>query len=92
MSTISRSSTGIPLQSSGTGSFYQSTIHYPGGGSGPNDAVFVKFNYLGRKLWTTYYGGPDNDEVWSIDYQKNGDNMLAVGRATSDYTSTANFH
>jgi len=46
---------------------------------GYDDGFLVKFNSVGVRLWGTYYGGPDNDESYDVDIDKNN-NIFMVGR------------
>lgn len=56
-----------------TAGSYKSTF------SGYDDAFLVKFNPSGVRLWSTYYGGGDNDAAYNVDIDKNN-NIFMVGR------------
>jgi hypothetical protein len=44
---------------------------YAGGAHG-YDVFLAKFNEDGNQLWSTYYGGSDDDFAWGLDVNKNG--------------------
>ncbi len=52
-------STNFPLLNAGT--FFQATI------AGGNDGFIIKFNNLGLRLWSTYFGGPGSEGIFAND-------------------------
>ncbi len=51
-------------------------------GGGPGDAFLVKFNSSGIRLWSTYYGGANNDIAQSCAVDSSG-NIYLAGRTNS---------
>jgi hypothetical protein len=50
--------------------------------AGNQDAFVAKYDPAGNRLWSTYYGGPDNDRGYSIATDVD-DDVYLVGRTTS---------
>jgi gliding motility-associated-like protein len=69
-------STNFPLQNNNT--YYQSAY-----GGGLNDLFISKIDALGNVLWSTYFGGSDNDSNPSI-VVDNFDNVLLTGQTKSN--------
>lgn len=65
----------FPVQNAGT--FFQGAS-----GGGTIDGFIVKFDNLGNRLWSTYYGGTGNDKVISADFDPSG-NLWLTGHTTS---------
>lgn len=59
-----------------TAGSYQSTL------AGGREAILVKFNQSGQRLWGTYYGGALEDIAWPVEVDANG-NLYIVGRTVS---------
>lgn len=53
---------------------------------GVNDGYLVKFNSLGVRLWGTYYGGSNNEFLYSCATDNNGD-VYACGHTNSSVGS-----
>jgi hypothetical protein len=51
-------------------------------GGGGQDAFLVKFDPTGSRVWSTYYGGSDNDRGYSVATDVQG-NVFMVGRTSS---------
>jgi hypothetical protein len=49
---------------------------------GSSDAFLVKFSSNGERLWSTYYGGEENDQGWSVAVDNTGFVYL-TGRSNS---------
>ncbi len=49
---------------------------------GTQDALLVKFNSQGQRLWATYYGGPDADDGFSVTTDSSA-NVYFCGRTNS---------
>lgn len=56
--------------------------HQPMFGGGVNDAFFAKFNSSGSRLWSTYYGGEENDPAFGCITDSNN-NIYLVGQTSS---------
>ncbi|MGB0431986.1 MAG: SBBP repeat-containing protein, partial [Bacteroidia bacterium] len=56
------------------------------GSSNTRDAFLAKFTTNGQLLWTTYYGGSDEDFGYSVDVSKN---RVAITGATKSTNSTS---
>ncbi len=56
-----------------------------------NDAFLAKFNANGVRQWATYYGGSDNDLLWSVAVASDGSVYMA-GQTRSDSIATAGAH
>lgn len=67
-------STNFPTYDAGT--FYQPTNH------GNEDAVIVKFSATGERLWSTYYGGTDEDFAYGVTTDASG-NIFVTGETVS---------
>jgi gliding motility-associated-like protein len=52
-------------------------------GSGTNDAFLAKFNENGLRLWSTYFGGSEEDLSWGVAADRLG-NIYLSGYTTSD--------
>jgi len=52
-------------------------------GAGYEDFYLVKTNYIGNVLWTRTYGGPHDDEAFSV--QQTSDNGYIIAGSTSSY-------
>lgn len=65
----------IGAMNPGGGAYYQGT------NAGLYDACIFKFNNWGTRLWTTYYGGAQDDVAWSAVVQ--GTNVFVVGNTAS---------
>lgn len=50
---------------------------------GSRDAVILKFDNNGNRLWATYFGGSNNERINSIDLDQNG-NLFVTGSTTSN--------
>ena len=62
---------------------YQTTI------GGATDGVLVKMNSgLTNIIWSTYIGGSNDDAVYSIDFDPNGDLYLAGGTISTNFPHT----
>ena len=68
---------GIPTQNPGGGVYFQGNH-----GGGSYDAFISKFSNSGSLIWSTYYGGNDNDEGLSISSDAQG-NIFLFGRTRS---------
>ena len=64
----------FPVQNTGT--FFQGT------NSGSSDAVILKFNNSGTRLWATYYGGTNGEIGLSIAVDNSG-NVFVTGNSNS---------
>jgi gliding motility-associated-like protein len=62
---------------------YQSTI---GPAIGRNDAILVKFNSSGARLWATYYGGEGYDWGNSCDVDPTGNYVAMIGGTSTTLT------
>ncbi|MDP1725655.1 MAG: SBBP repeat-containing protein [Bacteroidota bacterium] len=60
---------------------------------GDKDAITVKFNAAGSRLWATYFGGGLGEFTWSVVSDYNG-NILITGRTASSnaIATTGAFH
>ncbi|MBL4703137.1 MAG: gliding motility-associated C-terminal domain-containing protein [Flavobacteriales bacterium] len=76
--TGSTSSTDFPTQDAGT--FFQGT--YAGGVS---DAYIVKFDNAGNRILSTYYGGSDLEDAYSIETDLNGVVWVLGGTSSTDF-------
>lgn len=56
-------------------------------GGGANDGFIAKFSAAGARTWSTYYGGTDNDYVYSI--KTNSTNNIFFGGTTASTTGIA---
>lgn len=68
--------------------FTESTVGIASGGfdnshNGDVDAFLVKFNATGERLWSTYYGGPDYDYIYSCAVDGSGNVFLAGNTSSS---------
>ncbi len=79
---VSGDSRSTNLQSIATTGSYQSIYGGAGMGSLPGDAVLVKFNASGQRLWSTYYGGAGADFANQCDADAAG-NVYMVGTSNS---------
>lgn len=81
--TGSTSSTG--LATSGT---FQTTY-----GGGPYDALLVKFNSSGNRVWSTYYGGNNDESASCVNLDQSG-NIYITGdtRSTNGIASTGSYN
>jgi hypothetical protein len=50
-------------------------------GGGSDDAMLIKFNSSGVRLWATYYGGSGNDQAYACAFD--GSNIYIAGRTSS---------
>jgi PKD repeat protein len=64
-----------------TSGAYQTTI------SGLDDALLVKFDSKGRRIWSTYYGGTQDDEAYAVVADKTG--AVYMGGKTASSTGIA---
>ena len=61
---------------------------YVGGGGFGYDGFLVKFDGSGSRLWATYYGGPDSEEIYSVATDASGNVYLGGDTySTSGITS-----
>jgi len=56
---------------------------------GATDAFLVKFNSSGNRLWSTYYGGADNDEGFAVTADPSGNIYLAGNTYSVSNTAIA---
>ncbi len=84
-------STDFPVVNPGGGAYFQGT--YGGGNAGiqnkGGDAVIMKFNNSGVLLWSTFYGGTEDDNGTSIDCDASGF-VYATGSTLSPNFPTQN--
>lgn len=66
----------IPTLDPGSGAYYQASC------AGGEDIFITEFDALGVMLWSTYYGGTNDDEGEDIDISDNG-NIFVVGNTYS---------
>jgi len=71
-------STDFPVQDAAT--YIQSTQ------SGTWESFIVKFDSLGNRIWSTYFGGASNDEINSLTIDKQGQ-LFIHGKTTSSGNS-----
>jgi gliding motility-associated-like protein len=57
------------------------------GPSGQPDATIYKFALNGQRIWSTYYGGEHNEDIFTIDVD-NEDNIYVGGQTESDNKMT----
>jgi hypothetical protein len=55
--------------------------HQPVKSGGYTDGFIVKFNSAGTRIWGTYYGGPDDDDVWEL--AMHGNDLYVTGSTNS---------
>lgn len=58
--------------------------------NGDSDAFLVKFNFLGNRLWGTYYGGNGSELNSAVTVSKNGDIYLAGSTSSQSGIATNN--
>ncbi len=61
---------------------YNAGTYYQPGNSGNEDAVIVKFSPTGVRLWSTYYGGDDEDFAFGVTTDASG-NIFVTGETVS---------
>lgn len=59
--------------------------HQPAYGGGMDDAILVKFDTNGQRLWSTYYGGNQHDIAYTITVDNQG-NPIIAGHTESSNT------
>ena len=74
-------STDYPLLDPGSGSYYQGTF----GGGANSDCMVMKFSNAGVLLWSTHYGGSDDEKFHFIEVDASG-NLFVCG-----FTNSTNF-
>jgi uncharacterized protein (TIGR02145 family) len=62
-------------------------VFQPAYGGGAWDAMMMKFDSSGNRLWGSYYGGEGND--WAYDFNYLGMNSLYLAGGTSSLTNVA---
>jgi hypothetical protein len=58
---------------------------------GPNDAFLVKFDSDGNRLWSTYYGGPSDEELWAVATDISGNVYIAGQTCSSSGIASGGF-
>lgn len=71
------SDNGLPVVNPGWG-YNQSSL----GASGYSDAFVVQINEWGGFMWSTYFGGTDNDKAWSVTIDAS-QNVYVLGETES---------
>ncbi|GEM_PF-4740283 len=74
---------GFPVCNAGNGSFEQ-TIH-----QGGEEGFILEFSNGGELLWSTLFGGSENDRIIELDINKLTNHVYAVGRTNSPIASTS---
>jgi hypothetical protein len=64
---------------------------YSNSANGGYDAFLVKFDKLGNRVWSTYYGGESHEELWDITVDEDN-NIYLVGSTLSSTLPTKNAH
>ena len=73
-------SSDFPVLDPGGGAFFQNTLTpAPLGMLGPNSDIYIaKFLNSGIRIWSTYFGGPYDDDSYKVTVDPNG-NVFAAG-------------
>ena len=73
----------IAGQTNSTTGIATSGAHQTVFGGGIDDCCLAKFNSLGNRIWATYYGGAQSDDIPGVTTDKNG-YVYLCGRTSSD--------
>jgi hypothetical protein len=79
-------------QTSSLNGIATSGAHQSTYGGGWDDAILVKFNSSGYRLWGTYYGGSDLDVAWGCSTDSSGSIFLAGHTYSMDSIATSGAH
>lgn len=60
-------------------------------GGGTSDALLIKFDANGNRLWATYYGGTDHDNIYALTTDSRGMFMSPAKRAAAPALRRAAF-
>lgn len=89
--TNSPASGGFPLQTSQTGSYYQGILNKTTSSSA-YDGFVAKLNYSANALvWSSYYGGQNDDAIYSMSFTSTGYNLIIAGVTTTPDNITNKF-
>ncbi len=56
---------------------------------GSQDGFLVKFNNMGNRIWSTYYGGESADELGSVVFDMDGNIYVAGNTSSLDHIATS---